>query len=88
FIIISVALGVSMFLVGMVMGIGLLAAAGFGFAAGFGLPRWLLGYLKNRRERKFLEGLPDAVDIIVRGIKAGLPLIDSIKVVAADAQEP
>jgi tight adherence protein B len=88
FIIISVVLGVSMFLVGMVMGIGLLAAAGFGFAAGFGLPRWLLGYLKNRRERKFLEGLPDAVDIIVRGIKAGLPLIDSIKVVAADAQEP
>lgn len=88
FIIISVVLGVSMFLVGMLMGIGLLPAAGFGFAAGFGLPRWLLGYLKNRRERKFLEGLPDAVDIIVRGIKAGLPLIDSIKVVAADAQEP
>lgn len=88
FIIISVVLGVSMFLVGILMGIGLLPAAGFGFAAGFGLPRWLLGYLKNRRERKFLEGLPDAVDIIVRGIKAGLPLIDSIRVVAADAQEP
>ena len=44
--------------------------------------------MKKRRERKFLEGLPDAVDIIVRGIKAGLPLFDSIKVVAADAQEP
>ncbi len=52
------------------------------------LPRWFLGYMKKRRERKFLEGLPDAVDIIVRGIKAGLPLFDSIKVVAADAQEP
>ena len=44
--------------------------------------------MKKRRERKFLEGLPDAVDIIVRGIKAGLPLFDSIKVVAVDAQEP
>jgi tight adherence protein B len=35
-----------------------------------------------------LLGLPDAVDIIVRGIKAGLPLFDSIKVVAVDAPEP
>ena len=32
--------------------------------------------------------LPDAVDVIVRGIKAGLPLFDSIKLVAADAPEP
>ena len=44
--------------------------------------------MKKRREKKFLEGLPDAIDVIVRGIKAGLPLFDSIKVVAADAQEP
>jgi tight adherence protein B len=58
------------------------------FAAGFGLPRWLLGYLKKRREKAFLKALPDAVDVIVRGIKAGLPLFESIKVVAADAPEP
>jgi Flp pilus assembly protein TadB len=65
-----------------------LAALGLGFAAGFGLPRWMLSYLKKRREKKFLKALPDAVDVIVRGIKAGLPLFDSIKVVAADAPEP
>lgn len=67
---------------------GLLGAAGLAFAAGFGLPRWGLKFLKKRRERKFLAALPDAVDVIVRGIKAGLPLFDSIKVVAADAPEP
>lgn len=65
-----------------------LASLGFGLGAGFGLPRWVLGFLKKRREKKFLEALPDAVDVIVRGIKAGLPLFDSIKVVAADAPEP
>jgi Flp pilus assembly protein TadB len=65
-----------------------LAAVGLAFAAGFGLPRWMLGYLKKRREKQFLKALPDAVDVIVRGIKAGLPLFDSIKVVAADAPEP
>lgn len=69
-------------------GVALLPAIGFAAALGFGLPRWLLGFLKKRREAKFLEALPDAVDVIVRGIKAGLPLFESIKVVAADAPEP
>ena len=67
---------------------GLLAAGGLAFAAGFGLPRWGLSFLKKRREKKFLRALPDAVDVIVRGIKAGLPLFESIKVVATDAPEP
>jgi tight adherence protein B len=67
---------------------GILGAAGLGFAAGFGVPRWALGFLKKRREKKFLKALPDAVDVIVRGIKAGLPLFESIKVVAADSPEP
>ena len=72
----------------LLAGAGPLAAAGLAFAAGFGLPRWSLSYLKKRREAKFLKALPDAVDVIVRGIKAGLPLFESIKVVAADAPEP
>ncbi len=88
FFIISGVLGGIVLFVALVLGAGLLAAIPMGFAAGFGVPRWLLGWLKKRRERKFLEALPDAVDIIVRGIKAGLPLFDSIKVVAADAPEP
>ncbi len=70
------------------MGGGLLGGVGMAFAAGFGLPRWLLSYLKTKREKAFLKALPDAVDVIVRGIKAGLPLFESIKVVAADAPEP
>jgi tight adherence protein B len=76
------------FAVAMVFGGGLLSAVGLSFAAGFGLPRWMLSFLKKRREKNFLRALPDAVDVIVRGIKAGLPLFESIKVVAADAPEP
>jgi tight adherence protein B len=72
----------------MVMGSGLLAALAFGFAAGFGLPLWLLSFLKKRREAKFLQNLPDAVDVIVRGIKAGLPLLDSLKLIANESVEP
>jgi tight adherence protein B len=71
-----------------VAGGGMLGAAGIGFAMALGMPRWLLGFLKKRREKAFLKALPDAVDVIVRGIKAGLPLFESIKVVVNDSPEP
>ncbi len=88
FMMISGVLAAVSFAIAMLAGGGLLAAVGLAFAAGFGLPRWGLSYLKTRREKAFLKALPDAVDVIVRGIKAGLPLFESIKVVAADAPEP
>ena len=88
FAIISALIGLGMFAFGFLSGTGLLAAAGLGFAGAFGVPRWLLSYLKKRREIKFLEALPDAVDIIVRGVKAGLPLLDCIKMITVEAPEP
>ena len=81
-------LSVVAFVGAMTLGIGLVPALGFGFAAGAGFPFWALSFLKKRREGKFLEAFPDAVDVIVRGIKAGLPLLDSLKMIAVDAQEP
>jgi tight adherence protein B len=80
--------GAGAFLVVLLMGAGLLAALGIGFAAGCGLPFWMLSFLKKRRENKFLNEFPDAVDVIVRGIKAGLPLLDSLKLISNDATEP
>jgi tight adherence protein B len=80
--------GVGTFVAMMVLSMGLIAALGFGFAAGCGLPVWVLSFLKKRRENKFLNEFPDAVDVIVRGIKAGLPLLDSLKLISNDAVEP
>jgi tight adherence protein B len=88
FLIISTGLGLAGFLAVFVMVGSLLPAIGVAFAAGFGLPRWLLSFLKKRREKKFLNHFPDGVDVIVRGIKAGLPLLDSLKIIALDSQEP
>ena len=88
FMILSGVLAVACFAITMLAGGGLIGAAGLALAAGLGLPRWILNFLKKRREKKFLKALPDAVDVIVRGIKAGLPLFESIKVVATDAPEP
>jgi tight adherence protein B len=88
FLMISAGLGLFAFAIAFVMSGALLPALFAGFSAGGGLPLWALSFLKKRREKKFLDGFPDAVDVIVRGIKAGLPLADSLKVIAADAQEP
>lgn len=84
----SAVLGIGAFLAGTIIDTGLLTALGLGFAAGLGVPSWLLKFLKKRREEKFIDALPDAVDVIVRGIKAGLPLLDSLKVITIDSPEP
>jgi tight adherence protein B len=88
FLLISAGLGLLALAGAFFTGMGLLPAAGMGFAAGFGLPRWMLSFLKKRRERKFIDNFADAVDVIVRGVKAGLPLGDCLKVIASDAPEP
>jgi tight adherence protein B len=89
FIIISAVLGVAAFVGVLLSGFGnLMMAGGIGFAAAFGLPRWLLSFLKKRREAKFLNDFPDAVDVIVRGIKAGLPLLDCMKMITVESPEP
>ena len=88
YILVSAVMGIVAFGLVFGSGFGLMSALGFGFAAGFGLPFWMLSFLKKRRENNFLTVLPDAVDVIVRGIKAGLPLLDSLKMVAAEGQEP
>jgi tight adherence protein B len=77
-----------MFLLGLFTGGSLIVAGMLGLAGSFGFPRWLLSYLKKRRETKFLNAFPDAVDIIVRGVKAGLPLLDCLKMIASESPEP
>jgi tight adherence protein B len=88
FMVTAGTLGFVAFLLALLLGSGLLPALAFGFAAGCGIPLWLLKFLKKRRESKFLNNFPDAVDVIVRGIKAGLPLLDSLKLIAAESDEP
>jgi tight adherence protein B len=53
-----------------------------------GLPLLVLARLRVRRINKFIANFPTAIDIIVRGIKAGLPLGDTIRIAAAESPEP
>ena len=58
------------------------------FACGFVLPRWILARLIKRRQAKFLVEFANAIDIIVRGIKSGLPLSDCMQIIARESPEP
>lgn len=59
-----------------------------GFVGFFGLPRWLLGYLIRRRQKAFLNDLAGAIDVIVRGIKSGLPLNECLAIIARETPDP
>jgi tight adherence protein B len=53
-----------------------------------GIPNWFLAFRRKRRIAKFLNEFPNAVDVIVRGIRSGLPLGDCLRVIASESAEP
>lgn len=54
----------------------------------FGLPRWFIAFKRQRRVKAFLEEFPNALDVIVRAVRSGLPLNDAIRLIASEAPEP
>jgi tight adherence protein B len=88
FYFISAGIGLFIFLASFLIGLPWWAALVFGLCGVLAVPRWLVTYLRKRRFKKFLNEFPNAVDVIVRGIKAGLPLNDCMKIIANEAAEP
>ncbi len=70
------------------VGFGAIPSAGFAISGGVLLPHFFVNFTRKRRLHKFSEEFPNAVDVVVRGVKAGLPLIDCLKVISSEAQEP
>src|SRR5579883_2160048 len=58
------------------------------FAVGLGLPRWVLSFLTARRIKKFTENFANAIDVIVRSVKSGLPTNEALRIVAREAPHP
>ncbi|MBX9925141.1 MAG: type II secretion system F family protein [Hyphomicrobiaceae bacterium] len=59
-----------------------------GFADGLGLPNWFLNYMIKSRQKKFLGSLANALDVVVRGIKTGLPVNECLGIIARESPEP
>jgi tight adherence protein B len=88
FYLLSVLLGLIAGLIAFVAYGSLYVAGGVSVIFGAGVPRWVIGYLRNRRMKAFLTEFPNALDIMVRSIKSGLPLNDAIRMISAEGQEP
>jgi tight adherence protein B len=88
FLIASAAFGLLVAFLVFVFNSDPLVAVGAGVVAGVGAPHWLLGFLARRRIAKFIAEFPGAVDIIIRGVKAGLPVADCFRMIAGEAAEP
>ena len=84
----SVIFGALLFVVTFIMQVELLYCLIFGLAGGYLLPRMYLNRRRKKYQNAFLDELPNAVEAIVRGVKSGLPLNDSMRLVAREAKEP
>lgn len=88
FMILSTIIGAAVLAIALVAGLNPLICIGVGFAVGFGVPRWVLNFLIGRRQKKFTAHFSDAMDIIVRGVRTGLPLGDCLRIIAHESPDP
>jgi len=84
----NVICGLVGFLVVLLTGSSLIVSLLAAIAFGFGLPRFVLSRITKKRQAKFLREFANSIDIIVRGIKSGLPLGDCLQIIATEAPEP
>ena len=84
----SAVFGVAIAVVALIFHLKPLVALMAGFVAGGGVPLWVIGVMAKRRNAKFAMSFADAVDIIVRGLRSGLPLHDCLKVIGKECPEP
>jgi tight adherence protein B len=72
----------------IVKGLPILLAAMIGLFVGVGLPHWIIGKLIKRRVAKFTARFPDAIELMVRGLRSGLPISETLGVVADEIPGP
>ncbi|WP_378945007.1 type II secretion system F family protein [Mesorhizobium sp. ANAO-SY3R2] len=88
FYVYSVICGLATTLLIFMVGAPLILLPGALLAGTVGLPRWFVGFRRGRRVKQFLNEFPNALDIIVRAVKSGLPLNDGIRLIASESPEP
>ena len=71
-----------------IAGLPIWMAAGIGLVLGAGGPWRVLGIVQGRRARRFLAVFPEALDLIVRGLRAGIPVTEAIGSIGAEVAEP
>jgi tight adherence protein B len=88
YILICAIVGVIGTIPGAIFGLPLAAAVLVGVFVGLGLPHYVIGNMFVKRQMRFILHFPDAIDLMVRGVKAGLPITESIKAASEEIPDP
>lgn len=88
FYIASAVIAIAVCIASFIAGAPIFLMLGVAFVSGIGLPRFYINFMLKWRMKKFLDELPNALDVMVRSIKSGLPLNDAIRLIAAEARDP
>lgn len=86
--VVCIAVCAASYLMALFSGAGPIVSLGFAVAGGLLLPHLYIGTRRKRRFKRFSAEFPNAIDVIVRGLKSGLPMVDCLKIIAAEAQQP
>jgi tight adherence protein B len=84
----SALIGATFGAVAFLANLGPLVTIGAVFAGAIGLPRWMLGFVLGARQKKFVSQFADGIDMVVRGVKSGLPLNQCLQIIATESPEP
>jgi tight adherence protein B len=84
----SLVLGLIMAIVPFIFALPWYVSVGSGIVGFLGLPRWFIKFLRTRRQNIFLNDFADAIDVMVRGLKSGLPVTDAMKIIANESGPP
>jgi tight adherence protein B len=72
----------------LLKGFPFLLALFLGLLVGIGLPHMMVGKMVKRRMKKFLARFPDAIELLVRGLRSGLPISETLGVVGSEVPDP
>ena len=81
-------LGTVIVMLGTMLGHSPLLAGAVALLLMIGLPLGFLTFLRNRRRKKFAEQLPDAIDVMVRSLRAGHPVPIAVSLVSREMADP
>ena len=86
--VVSLGLAIVVMVVLMFRGAPIFLALFAGLFVGIGIPHYVVGKMIKRRIAKFNSNFPDAIDLMVRGLRSGLPISETMIVVANEIQGP
>jgi tight adherence protein B len=85
---ICLGIAFAVFVLLLLRGAPILLGITFGLFMGIGGPHFVIGKMIARRVRKFTANFPDAIELMVRGLRSGLPITETLGVVASEIPGP